>query len=41
LSLQRHGMSSTESDIAWIEELIRNERGIQGNGGPTPEISKG
>jgi DNA-binding PadR family transcriptional regulator len=41
LSLQRHGMSSTESDIAWIEELIRNERGIQGNGGPAPEISKG
>jgi DNA-binding PadR family transcriptional regulator len=41
LSLQRHGMSSTESDIAWIEELILNERGVRGDAGPTPEISKG
>lgn len=40
LSLQRHGMSSTESDIAWIEELIMNERGIGGDGGAAPEISK-
>ena len=27
LSLQHHGMASTESDLAWIDELIRNERG--------------
>jgi DNA-binding PadR family transcriptional regulator len=27
LSLQNHSMASTESDIAWIEELITNERG--------------
>ena len=27
LSLQHHGMASTESDIAWIEELITKERG--------------
>jgi chromosome segregation ATPase len=40
LSLQRHGMSSTESDIAWIDELIKNERGIPGDAGPAPEISK-
>ena len=40
LSLQRHGMSSTESDIAWIEELILNERGGRGDTGPGPEISK-
>ncbi len=26
LSLQRHGMAATESDIAWIDELITNER---------------
>jgi DNA-binding PadR family transcriptional regulator len=26
LSLQNHGMASTESDIAWIEELINKER---------------
>ncbi len=26
LSLQRHGMAATESDIAWIEELITRER---------------
>ncbi|MDP9235739.1 MAG: PadR family transcriptional regulator [Actinomycetota bacterium] len=39
LSLQRHGMSSTERDIAWIEELIMNERGVRGDAGPTPEIS--
>ncbi|MFN2389129.1 MAG: PadR family transcriptional regulator [Actinomycetota bacterium] len=26
LSLQNHGMASTESDIAWIEELIKRER---------------
>ncbi|MCA1705696.1 MAG: PadR family transcriptional regulator [Actinobacteria bacterium] len=27
LSLHTHGMASTESDIAWIEELITQERG--------------
>ena len=26
LSLQNHGMASTESDIAWIDELINQER---------------
>jgi hypothetical protein len=26
LSLHNHGMASTESDIAWIEELITKER---------------
>lgn len=26
LSLQKHGMASTESDIAWIDELITQER---------------
>lgn len=26
LSLQNHGINSTESDIAWIDELITNER---------------
>jgi hypothetical protein len=30
LSLQRHGMASTESDIAWIEELISKERATEG-----------
>lgn len=29
LSLQRHGMASTESDIAWIDELITKERGLE------------
>ncbi|MFN2526323.1 MAG: PadR family transcriptional regulator [Actinomycetota bacterium] len=27
LSLQHHGMAATENDIAWIDELIDNERG--------------
>ena len=27
LSMHNHGMAATESDIAWIEELITNERG--------------
>ncbi len=48
LSLQNHGMASTESDIAWIDELIRNERNVDvsagGLGRPTnvvgPETSK-
>ncbi|HVF52068.1 MAG TPA: PadR family transcriptional regulator [Actinomycetota bacterium] len=29
LSLQNHGMASTQSDIEWIDELIRNERGVE------------
>ena len=33
LSLQNHDMATTESDLAWIEELIRNER-ISEVGGP-------
>jgi DNA-binding PadR family transcriptional regulator len=32
LSLQRHGMAATESDIAWIDELISRER--------TPDVSR-
>jgi len=28
LSLQNHDMRATESDIAWIEELITNERSL-------------
>jgi DNA-binding PadR family transcriptional regulator len=41
LSLQRHGMSSTENDIAWIDELIMNERGMRGEiPAPAPEISQ-
>lgn len=28
LSLQNHGMAATENDIAWIEELIREERSL-------------
>ena len=30
LSLQHHGMASTESDIAWINELIDKERSPEG-----------
>ena len=33
LSMHNHGMAATESDIAWIEELITNERGPL-NGAP-------
>ena len=35
LSLQSHDMAATESDIAWIEELISNERAPKG-GTPQP-----
>ncbi|MGH2729408.1 MAG: PadR family transcriptional regulator [Actinomycetota bacterium] len=38
LSLQNHGMAATESDIAWIEELINAERGPEKMG--RPETSK-
>jgi DNA-binding PadR family transcriptional regulator len=34
LSLQNHGMASTESDIAWIEELISQERAAGAPGLP-------
>jgi DNA-binding PadR family transcriptional regulator len=37
LSLQNHGMASTESDIAWIDELITQERAPSAG---SPEISK-
>lgn len=37
LSLQHHGMAATESDIAWIEELITKER--RGHEAPRPETS--
>ncbi len=35
LSLQNHGMAATESDIAWIDELIREERSLD-TGSATP-----
>jgi DNA-binding PadR family transcriptional regulator len=35
LSLQRHGMAATESDIAWIDELISRERAPEAR----PEIT--
>ena len=37
LSLQHHGMAATESDIAWIDELISRERAPEG---PRPEATK-
>jgi DNA-binding PadR family transcriptional regulator len=36
LSLQHHGMAATESDIAWIDELINRERAPEG---PRPETT--
>ncbi len=30
LSLQNHSMAATQSDIEWIDELIREERSIEG-----------
>lgn len=36
LSLQHHGMAATESDIAWIDELISRERAPEG---PRPETT--
>jgi DNA-binding PadR family transcriptional regulator len=36
LSLQNHGMAATENDIAWIDELIREERSLEaGSANPT------
>ncbi len=32
LSLQHHGMASTENDIAWIDELIEEERALEPGG---------
>ena len=37
LSLQSHGMASTERDIAWIDELINQERSPET---ATPEVTK-
>jgi DNA-binding PadR family transcriptional regulator len=35
LSLQNHDMATTESDIAWIDELITRERGV----GSPPDLT--
>lgn len=35
LSLQNHSMAATQSDIEWIDQLIREERSIEG-GAPNP-----
>lgn len=35
LSMQNHSMAATQSDIEWIDELILQERSIQG-GAPNP-----
>jgi DNA-binding PadR family transcriptional regulator len=35
LSLQNHSMAATQSDIEWIDELIREERSVQGGATPT------
>jgi DNA-binding PadR family transcriptional regulator len=40
LSLQNHDLSSTESDIAWIEELITNERNPSLGGAMKPDIAR-
>ncbi|MGH2750546.1 MAG: helix-turn-helix transcriptional regulator [Actinomycetota bacterium] len=37
LSLQNHDMRATESDIAWIDELITNERTL-GEARPNPNV---
>ncbi|HEX2239694.1 MAG TPA: PadR family transcriptional regulator [Actinomycetota bacterium] len=39
LSLQHHGMAATENDIAWIDELINNERGGGAVGPTQPETT--
>ena len=36
LSLHKHGMAATESDIAWIDELISRERAPEGH----PEVTQ-
>lgn len=38
LSLQRHDMATTQSDLAWIDELITDERDADGGARP-PTIS--
>jgi DNA-binding PadR family transcriptional regulator len=35
LSLQNHGIAATQSDIEWIDELITQERSVQGGATPT------
>jgi DNA-binding PadR family transcriptional regulator len=35
LSLQNHSMAATQSDIEWIDELIQQERSVQGGATPT------
>jgi DNA-binding PadR family transcriptional regulator len=40
LSLQNHDLSSTESDIAWIEELITNERNPNLGSAMKPDIAR-
>ncbi|MDP9067675.1 MAG: PadR family transcriptional regulator [Actinomycetota bacterium] len=35
LSLQNHSMAATQSDIEWIDQLIREERSLEG-GAPNP-----
>jgi DNA-binding PadR family transcriptional regulator len=35
LSLQKHSMAATQSDLEWIDELIRAERSLEG-GAPNP-----
>jgi DNA-binding PadR family transcriptional regulator len=37
LSLQSHDMAATESDIAWIDELISNERAPKLGAPPSPK----
>lgn len=37
LSLQNHGMAATESDLAWVDELITKERGPEGSRAETSQ----
>jgi DNA-binding PadR family transcriptional regulator len=39
LSLQRHDMATTQSDLAWIDELITDERDGETGGARSPTIS--
>jgi DNA-binding PadR family transcriptional regulator len=39
LSLQRHDMATTQSDLAWIDELITDERDADGGGARPPTMS--
>jgi DNA-binding PadR family transcriptional regulator len=40
LSLQNHDLSSTESDIAWIDELITKERNPSLGGAIQPDVTR-